>query len=226
MKSSLALFIGATLFSFTNAALAGGTTEPDYCNPKVFYSKEIKTNNSKLERAHMYQLGQTKVMGVGVGDSKAQDLVNMASQQSTATASDKYCTWYFNEGNSQAESLFTHKYVPNPSGLSPATAAKKYNEALKDEFANSVPSFLSCAQNHKYIAMGCNGQKHRGPGVFGMMLAFSGCSPQNAATIVNTVWGLNGVDAATRLAIIAEGQKLGDADPEARARLQQAFGAE
>lgn len=219
MKTTKLIFSLTLAFSLNCVA-----AEPSYCTPSVFFKKEIKHNNSKLIRGHLFKLGETKIMGVAVGDSEAKDLVNFAYAQSTAKASDKFCTWYYNEGNKEAEAWFTHRYVPNPIWLSASSGAKKYNEVLKNEFANSLPSFLSCARDHKYIAMGCDGQKHRGPSVFGMMLAFSGCSPQNAAKIVNSIWGLNNVSEKTRLGIITEGKKLGDADPEARRQLQRAFG--
>lgn len=219
--TSLSILLGLGLFTITSIATAA---EPAYCNPKTFYSKEIKHGNTKLKRARMFQLGETKVMGVAVGDSKAEDLVDFAYKNSDAKTSDKFCTWYYNDGNEKAEAWFNWNYVSNPMWMSPSTGAKKFSSALKNEFSKDETSFLSCAQNHKYIAMGCNGQKHRGPSVFGMMLAYSGCSVNNAATIVNTIWGLNGVGKDTRLAIINEGKKFGDADPEGRRRLQQSFG--
>lgn len=214
------LLIGLTLAFSLNSMGA----EPSYCAPSVFLKKEIKHNNNKLLRGRIFQLGETKVMGVAVGNSDARDLVNFAYAQSTAKAEDKFCTWYYNEGNKEAEAWFTHRYVPNPIWLTASSAAKKFGGVLRDEFAHAIPSFLSCAQNHKYIAMGCDGQKHRGPSVFGMMLAFSGCSPENAAAIVNTLWGLNNVSKTTRLSIITEGKRFGDLDPEGRRQLQQAFG--
>lgn len=223
MKTPINFIIALSVLTFANISAAA---EPAYCNPATFFAKEVKHNNSKLERGHLYQLGEVKLLGVAVGNSKTSELVKFAMAQSSAEASDKYCTWYFNEGNSEAEAAFTHRYVSNPSGLTTTTGPAQYNKVLRNEFANSIPSFLSCAQNHKYIAMGCNGQKHRGPTVVGMLLAYSGCSPENAATIVNTIWGLNGVKAAVRLSIINEGKKLGNADPEARVRMQQAFGVQ
>lgn len=221
MKTPIRFILAFSILTFAHISSAA---EPAYCNPSTFFAKEVKHNNKYLERGHLYQLGQTKLLGVAVGNSRTAEIIKFATANSSADASDKYCTWYLNEGNSDAERVFTHRYVSNPSGLTTTTGPKKYNEVLHNEFANAIPSFLSCAQNHKYIAMGCNGQKHRGPTVVGMLLAYSGCSPQNAATIVNTIWGLNGVKADVRLAIIAEGKKLGDADPEARVRMQQAFG--
>ncbi|MBC7466831.1 MAG: hypothetical protein H7256_12640 [Bdellovibrio sp.] len=197
--------------------------EPSYCNPKVFFSKEVKMS-SRIKRAHVYKLGDTLLMGAAVGESDTNDLIQFESTHSNAAASNKYCTWYLNEGNSEAEQSFTHIYLNNPKGLTTVSGPAEYGSKLKETFANGPVNFLKCATDHNYIAMGCNGQKHRGPTAFGMLLAFSGCSVENAANIVNTTWGLNGVQAEVRAAIIAEGQRLGDADPEARRRLQQAFG--
>lgn len=218
-KPSHILFI--LVATLTTQAFA---TEPSYCDPKVFYSKEIKTKTRGLKRAHFYQLGEVKVLGVGVGTSNTNDLVEFAKKYSTAESSDKYCTWYYNQGNFDASNRFTHIYLKNPDDLTTVTGPKEYGGKLKDQFSHAVTSYLSCAINHKYIAMGCNSQKHRGPTVFGMMLAFSGCSPAKSAEIVNTVWGLNGIEAEVRQSIIAEGKRLGDLDPEARMRLQKAFG--
>ena len=211
------LLLSIVIGSYTFAA------EPSYCDPKVFFSKEVKLT-SNIERAHVYKLGETLLMGAAVGSSKAEDLIQFESEHSDATTSEKYCTWYFNEGNGDAEKSFTHIYLNNPKGLTTVTGPAEFSSKLKEVFANDSVNFLKCATEHNYIAMGCNGQKHRGPTVFGMLLAFSGCSPENAATIVNTTWGLNGVQAEVRTAIIKEGQRLGDADPEARLRLQKAFG--
>jgi hypothetical protein len=100
----------------------------------------------------------------------------------------------------------------------------EYRAVLQDQFAKAPISFLSCLENNKILIMGCNAQMHRGPTVFGMLLSFSGCSAEHSAEIVNSLWGLNGVKAEVRLAIIDEGRKLGDEDPNARLRLQRAFG--
>ncbi len=178
---------------------------------------------TQLERAHLYTLGSVKLLGVAVGGSDTQDLIHFATSHSNTDSLEKYCTWYLNKGDDNAEAAFNHHYVNNPSSLNITTGPAQYRQVLKDEFAKARPNFLNCIEQNKYLAMGCNGQKHRGPTVFGMLLAFSGCSPQNAATIVNKVWGLNGVKPEVRLAIINEGKLLGDEDPEARDRMQKAF---
>lgn len=215
-------------FILTLALVSANTSfaaEPSYCDPKTFYSKEVKLNLTKpLERAHLFKFGDVSLMGVAVGNSKIQRLLDFATQNTTAADSENYCTWYLNKGDSAAEENFNHFYLQNPKSLKVTTGPALYREILKDQFAKDRPNFLTCLQDHKYLAMGCNGQRHRGPTVFGMLLAFSGCSPTNAATIVNTVWGLNGVKPEVRLAIINEGKKLGDEDPEARLRIQKIFG--
>lgn len=219
----MSLRLGVLLLAVSISSSYAFAVEPSYCDPKAFFAKEVKFNN-KIERAHVYKLGDMLLMGAAIGNSKAKDLIKFETEHSDATAADKYCTWYFNEGDGEAEEMFTHIYLNNPSRLTTVTGPAEYSSKLKDVFANASVNFMKCATDHKYIALGCNGQKHRGPTVFGMLLAFSGCSPQNAATIVNTTWGLNGVKPEVRAAIIAEGKRLGDADPEARRRLQNAFG--
>ena len=81
-------------------------------------------------------------------------------------------------------------------------------------------SFVSCAIDHGYIAMGCDGMKHRGPSVFAMLLAYSGCSAKNAATIANKLWGLNFVKEATREAIAEKAFEMGQRQPQMRAALR------
>lgn len=215
------------IFIMSSAAFATASEEPAYCNPQTFFSNEVKideTINKKLKRARMFKLGDVQLVGLAVGNSKNQQVIDLATTQSTVEQNENFCTWFLNKGDSAAEASFNHYYMKDPKSLNTETGPVLYREILKNQFANGSPSFLSCLQNHKYLALGCKGQRHRGPTVVGMLLSYSGCSPQNAYTIVNTLWGLNGVKEATRLAIIAEGKKMGDEDPEARRRMQQAFG--
>lgn len=198
--------------------------EPAYCDPKTFLSKEEKFKENGLNNANRFKLGQVTVVGLAVGNSDAKSLMKYATSNSTADAANKYCTWYYNEGNAEAEKAFTHIYLTNPRDLNTSNGPQEYAEKLVNQFANDKTSFLSCALDHKYMAMGCNGQKHRGPTVFGMMLSYSGCNPERAAKIVNVVWGLNGVKPEVRLAIIAAGKAMGDQNPVQRQQLQSAFG--
>jgi hypothetical protein len=71
--------------------------------------------------------------------------------------------------------------------------------------------------------MGCDGQKHRGPGVFAALLAYSGCMPDHAAAIAYQVWGLNGVPWQTRQAIAEAAAARAQAEPAQSARLRELF---
>jgi hypothetical protein len=57
-----------------------------------------------------------------------------------------------------------------------------------------------------------------------MVLAALGCEPEHAAEIVNHLWGLNDVPAASRLAAIRRAYEIGARQPELRARLQRLLG--
>lgn len=198
--------------------------EPAYCDPKTFLEKESKIDTSGMSAAHQFKLGDSTLLGVGVGNSDADALTDYATTNSTAGKSSNYCTWYYNEGNDDAENLFNHIYLTNPKDLTSTTGPREYSSKLKNQFADTTNSFITCLNDHKYIALGCNGMKHRGPTVFGMILAYSGCKPERASKVVNVVWGLNGVDEQVRLAIIREGKNLGDQNPSHREKLQQLLG--
>lgn len=197
--------------------------EPAYCQPENFFKKEVDMKTG-IWRSHTFKFGDVILLGGSIGYSLPFKITEFAEENSTASSAEKYCTWYYNEGNDFASTLFNHHYVTNPQKLTPITGAQEYHDVLKDQFAKSTPNFLSCLENHKYLAMGCNGQMHRGPSVFGMLLSFSGCTSKNSLTIVNKLWGANGVKPEVRQAIIEEGYKLGNEDPEARLRMQKALG--
>ena len=102
-------------------------------------------------------------------------------------------------------------------------AVAEFMNILEKTFDSSSTSFLSCASEQHYIALGCNGMRHRGPTVFGMLLAFSGCSPKNALEISNQIWGLNGVKRKVRLAVIEKAYELGASHRSSREKLAQLF---
>ena len=100
------------------------------------------------------------------------------------------------------------------------SAFKQIEEAFDTK---KGPSFLSCAENRHYLALGCNSMAHRGPTVFGMLLAFSGCTPEHSLEIVNHIWGQNGVSDETRLTLIQEGATHGKTRPESREHFRELF---
>lgn len=218
MKAFLIILLSVVTLTQTASA-----SEPAYCDPENFFKKEFDPHEN-IWRDHAFKFGDVILLGGAIGYSNSGKVREFAEENSTASEAEKYCTWYYNEGNDNAAGLFNHHYVSNPKKVTVVTGPKEYREVLKDQFAKSKTSFLSCLENHKILVMGCNGQMHRGPTVFGMLLGFSGCSSKNALTIVNKLWGKNGVKPEVRQAIIEEGYKLGSEDPQARLRMQKALG--
>lgn len=212
-----------TLLSIVTISHSAFAAEPAYCNPKNFMAKEVDPHES-IWRDHAFQMGKVLILGGAIGYSNSRKVAEFVENYSDASEADKYCTWYFNEGNDNAAAKFNHFYVTNPKKVTVTSGPKEYRQVLKDQFAKSKTSFLSCIEKHKILVMGCNGQMHRGPTVFGMMLSFSGCSSKNSLAIVNDLWGKNGVKPEVRQAIIEEGYKMGSEDPQARLRMQKAFG--
>jgi hypothetical protein len=56
-----------------------------------------------------------------------------------------------------------------------------------------------------------------------MLLAFSGCSPKHSLTIVNDLWGLNGLQKTRRLGAIQWAYTFGQAHLDSRNKLAEAW---
>ncbi|HVK60126.1 MAG TPA: hypothetical protein VM432_01200 [Bdellovibrionales bacterium] len=195
-------------------------TEPAYCNYDAFKKLERGNNVPNIKRVHVFQVGQLTLAGLAVGQSQATFVRTLAEQYSKYKGSEKSCVWYYNDGNDEAAEMFNQRYVSNPIFKS-EKVADEFDSVLKNIFSKDETSMLSCAQDHKFIAMGCDGQRHRGPSVFAMLLSYSGCSPESATNIANKVWGTNFVSTKTRTAIARKGWEIGNADPAGRAALQK-----
>lgn len=200
------------------ASCGAATNEPDYCARMTHH--EIQATEPTPEKLHAYKLGRTVLAGMAIGYSDAESVKETALRYSSAT--EGHCTWYLNRGNAEAETLFSHQYLTNPRKLSEADAVDEYTAKVKPLFKEG---FVACAASEGYLAVGCNAMKHRGPTVFGMILAYSGCSPETSAELVNETWGLNGVDPDVRLALIREAYEWGEQDPETSRKLRDAFSA-
>jgi len=197
------------------------TAEPAFCSPDVFLAHEVtEAGADGVQRLHSYRLGAVVLAGMAIGYSEASAVARLAAAHG-ATSEERFCTWYVNDGNAEAERLFRHVYLPNPAFLSPDKAANIFGTRLGPYFTEERGSVWWCIEERGFVAVGCNGQKHRGPTAFGMLLASLGCSPEHAAEIVNHVWGLNVVPAASRLAAIRRAYDLGALQPALRSRLQQ-----
>lgn len=197
-------------------------SEPSFCQPTTFFSKEISSSGNGLRRLHLFKIGKMNLAGLAVGGSNPTSVKALASKHSTAGGNDRYCTWYFNDGNTDAKRSFVWKYVSKPV-TDPQQIVEEYESVLGSSFDQESTNFVQCAENFNYIAMGCDGMMHRGPTVFAMLLAFTGCTPEHSTEIADKLWGLNGVPLETRLAVAKKGFEIGNAHSESRAKLVQLF---
>jgi len=222
LKASMKLLLPLLLTSSPmQAEVLQTSAEPTFCVPDVFLKLEIPQNDAEgIKRLHMYRLGETVLAGMAIGESEASSVARLAAALGV-TQEDHFCTWYVNRGNVEAERSFWQIYLPSPSSLSAEEAAGQYGELFGPAFAEGTGSIWWCLEEKGFLAVGCNGQLHRGPTVFGMVLAALGCSPEHAAEIVNRIWGLNGVPPDVRLAAIRRGYDLGSSRPELRSEIQK-----
>jgi hypothetical protein len=196
--------------------------EPAYCGWANLSKHEVPYVKDGLKRLRMFKFGSMTLVGLAVGNSKATATRSMSEEFTSAGASQNYCTWYLNEGNRDGEAWFNHFYVDRPE-KDARKAAAYYRAKLEGVFQKNAINMASCARDYGYIALGCDGQKHRGPTVFGMLLSYSGCTPEHSAEIVNYMWGLNTVPEASRLEVIREAYKMGQEQPEGSAAIRAAL---
>ncbi len=194
--------------------------EPEFCSPDRFVELERGNNIPYLDRVHVFQVGRLTLAGLGVGDSDERYVASLAQQYGSYRAEEKSCVFYFNDGNEAAAAAFNHVYLPSPV-LRGKSIAEKYDQLATPLIDQTPTSFLSCAREHKFIAMGCDGMRHRGPSVFAMLLGYAGCSPESASEIANRVWGTNHVLRTTRKEIALKGYEAGNRNPKGRAELQR-----
>ncbi|MEO5968666.1 MAG: hypothetical protein ABIQ95_01960 [Bdellovibrionia bacterium] len=234
----LSLLIGApgAEAASKSSNLAVTEIEPSYCDPAKFDETEIpleggKERTSSLARAHAFRLGKVTLVGLGVGDSPVKDVIELSKRLAPGSKASNYCTWYLNHAKSEkdlnkklAETTFVHRDIEkNPIALTEEEASTIFMKTLLTSFDQDTVNFISCASEQNYLALGCNEMMHRGPTVFGMILAFSGCSPSHSLEIVDQTWGLNHVKRKVRLAVIQKAYQLGQDRKDSRKRLSEAF---
>lgn len=209
------LFVLAAI-GFGSSAMA----EPAYCDPAQFKKFEVKYNGRRPSNLHVYKLGRLTLAGMAVGNSNTTDVIDLAQASSKTNVSDKFCTWYFNDGNPTAARAFNWHFVPRPTGSDYNKTGDTYMKALGTQFDQASTSFASCAVNSGYLAMGCDGMKHRGPSVFAMFLAYAGCTADHAATIATNIWGNNGITTEMRKALAQRAADVAAANPSIARQLQ------
>jgi hypothetical protein len=183
------------------------STEPSYCDPPDFLSHEVKIPHeieNGLHRPHVFKLGQITFAGFAVGKSKTDSTQRLAHHYAKGELDSGSGTWYLHHKNEAVRKLFNWTPIyENPRDLDEEQAYLKFEMTLKDQFFpsnnNSGNTFLSSLEKSKYLALGCQGMHHRGPSAFAMILAFSGCTPTHSTEIVNSLWGLSGVNCRSRL---------------------------
>ncbi|HVK61420.1 MAG TPA: hypothetical protein VM432_07715, partial [Bdellovibrionales bacterium] len=173
-----------------------------------------------IENHHIFRIGKLTLVGLAVGNSRFNSVEQLATERGlNLSRSERSCTWYMNDGNRDARANFVWRYVERPSSNAEKTVAE-YESVLQASIDQEAVNWVSCAEDHGYLAMGCDGMRHRGPTVFAMFLAFAGCNPENSVKIANSFWGLNGVSEKSRLAVAKKGYELGEQRPLSRKRLQ------
>ena len=221
MKLIIAVLI-SSIFSLSTFALAPG--EPAFCDPSTFFKLEQKAQREGLIRDRLYKIGGLTLTGLAVGKSdveKMKDLALSVTKGNSFRADEKYCTFYLNKGKEKQEKEFNHSYLAKPYFVrSHSKLQRQYASAMRPLLEENSTTFVSCAKDHGYIAMGCNGQKHRGPTAVAMLLAYAGCSANNAVNIVNSVWGKNFVLFSTRWKLAQMAHDWGKENPQNREVLQ------
>lgn len=180
---------------FASAQMEG---RPDFCRAEVVWGAslsgfefEVREGVSRLMR---FQFGNSQLAGLAVGNSDAYSVARVAN----SFLDGQFCTWYINQGNPSASTLFHWVYLPKPSSdywlnkevreLGPG-GWEVIKEMYRASFARELPLMLTCLRDYGYLAMGCNGMRERGPTLLGMLFAYAGCTPEEVSDIVNPLWG-------------------------------------
>lgn len=192
--------------------------EPTYCNPDTFLIRLTElSKRDGFKRGYMYQSGDVSITGVSVGGSETASLMRLAPLHSR---DKKYCTFYLNSGDEAHEQLFNHMHFPGPYKF--WKSSTKIANEFEVRFEKILPELMSCMSEYGYVAMGCNGQKHRGPLAYGMLLTFSGCSVESASEIIIRVWGKSKIiESKVRRKVLERGVKLRAKYPEMSKQLQE-----
>jgi hypothetical protein len=207
-------------------ATPAGAAEPAFCSANSFFAKEVDgPSDGAPKRLHLFKLGQLNLAGMAVGGSSVKNVKALAEDYAEYSSAERYCTWYFNKGNSGAAKAFNWYPLPMPGKDAEATVAK-FVEIAGGVFSTNSTNMLNCAESAGYVGFGCDGMMHRGPTMFAMVLSFVGCTPQHSVAIVEKLWGKNGVPTATRIAVAQKGLEMGAADPKARERFLKVMTAE
>jgi hypothetical protein len=204
--------------ALTLVSMLAHAAEPRFCDPAKIKEYERANPVRSLKRAHVYQFGKLTLAGLAVGNSDYHDVQALAKH--FGVQDGKSCTWYYNTGNDNASVAFNFLPLPRP-WLRSSSIAKEYAVKLDGAFDRSPRNMLKCAREENFVAMGCDGMKHRGPSVFAALLSYAGCTPEHSMQIANKIWGTNFVAKSTRKAIAAVGEKAARENPAGSAEFRK-----
>ena len=198
--------------------------EPSFCNLNTFKTLEvIYPNSDSPRRLRVFKVGEVVLAGMGVGTSSPGEVADVAREYSEVRGKQNYCTWYWNTLNPVSAVRFNWEHLSHPNSGKLKNRVKEYSKNVLPTFFKNKINMVKCAKDFGYVGMGCNSQKHRGPTVFAMLLAFSGCSAQSASEIANEIWGLNGVEPLNRLALVQLAYEYGKQNPNESKELRELF---
>lgn len=228
LSSYFAFLLMMLLLSQTAREEPAYAEQPEFCEKQNFLSKETSLPERLVYRGHAFRVGQATLVGLAIGFSPVNEVMELArSITSGASEANGFHTWYFSSDYEFAASKFNDYDLPSPAlselkDIDRTTLVDAFDHAFTEMLDPERPrNFINALETDSFLALGCDAERHRGPTVFGMVLAASGCSSQQAAEIVNTVWGLNTVPEDLRLEIIERASKIGDAHPLWRERLRR-----
>ncbi len=229
-KKMFSKMLWISMISFLSFSTVSGVSlpravadEPAYCEPSSFLTKEVLHSDPGLLRLRTFQVGSVRLSGLSIGMSMTSSLISYAEGIKPNTALKKYCSWYVNDRNHLARESFVWRDLRKPDADVAATVAN-FEAQLKTSFTEgSEEDLISCLAEEKFLAMGCDGQMHRGPSVFAMVLAYSGCTPEHSVAIVNQLWGENGVPPATRMALAEMAAKWAREAPLSSEKVRKAM---
>lgn len=173
------------------------------------------------KREIAFKFANFTLLSAPIGDLPDQVLIDWCALY-TPEHAGHFNTWYFNSHDNDgdqldAKTLFHH--IPIKDNPIVNWSSKQFIP-VRDQLELMVET----AEKYGYLAMGCDGNKHRGPSVFAMFLSLAGVDPKESTHIANELFGSNFVFSFVRRRIARLGYELGNERPDLRKRLQELIG--
>lgn len=184
-----------------------------------------------LYAARLFRFDKFNFVCLAVGTSSDRRVIQLCEDYALKSRyygpenkDGKYCTWYFNSGDVDGDNLNARELFH----WLPVKDNPIWHWSVEEflPIRDALPEMVAAAEKWGYLAFGCDGNKHRGPSVFAMLLCLAGCSPKEATKVANKLYGANFVLPFVRARIAKLGWDLGNSQPELRSRLRILMGLE